>query len=188
MTSGDFAVGLSTIITGLAITVILAALHGLLVNRRKVKWDWVAVLAAVYVFMLIVGSWGVSFRTLGNRSINPPLWVFLLLLGEIIPMYLAARAVLPDQLLDEGVNLGSHYALVSRYLWASVAVSFILYLAWGFAKLGLTQQMQQQWLVIAQVLAIMPLIVFGNRRVHELLVPVVFLLFCVHHLNEPLFA
>jgi hypothetical protein len=96
--------------------------------------------------------------------------------------------VLPDQLLDEGVNLGSHYALVSRYLWASVAVSFILYLAWGFAKLGLTQQMQQQWLVIAQVLAIMPLIVFRNRRVHELLVPVVFLLFCVHHLNEPLFA
>jgi hypothetical protein len=147
-----------------------------------------AVLAAVYVFMLIVGSWGVSFRTLGNRSINPPLWVFLILLGEIVPMYRAARAVLPDQLLDEGVDLGSHYALVSRYLWASVAVSFILYVAWGLAKWGLAQEMQRQWLVIAQVVCIVPLILFRNRRVHELLVPVVFLLFCFHHLNEPLFA
>jgi hypothetical protein len=188
MSSGDFAVGLSTIITGLAITVMLASLHGLLVNRRKVRWDWVAILAALFVFMLIVGSWGVSFKALGNRSINPPLWVFLILLGEIIPMYLAARAALPDQLLDEGVNLRAHYALVSRYLWASVAVSYTLYLAWGFARWGVGAEMQRQWLVAAQLAVTIPLILFRQRRVHELLVPVIFLLFCFHHLNEPLFA
>ena len=39
MSSGDFAIGLGTIITGLAITVMLANLHALLVNRRKVRWD-----------------------------------------------------------------------------------------------------------------------------------------------------
>jgi hypothetical protein len=188
MSSGDFAVGLSTIITGLAITVMLAALHGLLVNRRKVKWDWVAMVAAVFVFMLIVGSWGVSFKTLGNRDINPPLWVFLILLGEIIPMYLAARAALPDQLLDEGVDLGRHYALVSRYLWASIAASYALYLAWGLARWGVGVAMQRDWLVAAQLAAIVPLLLFRQRRVHELLVPAVLLLFCFHHLNEPLFA
>jgi len=188
MTSGDFAIGLSTIITGLAITVMLASLHALLTNRRKVKWDWVALLAAFYVFILIVGSWGVSFKTLGNRSINPPLWLFLVMLGEIIPLYLAGRAALPDQLLDEGVNLGAHYALVSRYLWSSVAFSYVLFLAWGFAKSGGIGELQQEWLVLAQVMVIIPLILFRQRRVHELLVPVVLLLFCFHHLNEPLFA
>jgi hypothetical protein len=188
MTSGDFAIGLSTIITGLAITVMLASLHALLTNRRKVKWDWLALLAAFYVFILIVGSWGVSFKTLGNRSINPPLWLFLVMLGEIIPLYLAGRAALPDQLLDEGVNLGAHYALVSRYLWSSVAFSYVLFLAWGFAKWGGIGELQQQWLVAAQVIVIIPLILFRQRRVHELLVPVVLLLFCFHHLNEPLFA
>ena len=188
MTSGDFAIGLSTIITGLAITVMLASLHALLVNRRQVRWDWLALLAAFYIFLLIVGSWGVSFRSFGGRSINPPLWLFLIMLGEIIPMYLAARAALPDQLLDEGIDLGRHYALVSRYLWASVAVSYILYVGWGFAKWGATVELQRQWLVIAQVAFVIPLLLFRQRRIHELIVPVVFLLFCFHHLNEPLFA
>jgi hypothetical protein len=188
MSSGDFAVGLSTIITGLAITVILADFHGLLVNRRKVKWDWVAILAALFIFILIVGSWGVSFKMMGNRSINPPLWLFLVLLGEIIPLYLAARTALPDQLLDEGVDLGKHYALVSRYMWSSVAFSYVLFLAWGFAKWGGMGELQRQWPLIAQVIAIIPLILFRQRRVHEILVPLVLLLFCIHHLNEPLFA
>ena len=188
MTSGDFAIGLSTIITGLAMTVMLASLDALLTNRKRVKWDWVALLAAFYIFILIVGSWGVGFKVMANRSINPPLWLFLILLGEIIPLYLAARAALPDQLLDEGVNLGAHYALVSRYMWTSVAFSYALFLAWGFAKWGGMGELRQQWLVLAQVVAIIPLLLFRQRRVHEILVPVVFLLFCFHHLNEPSFA
>jgi hypothetical protein len=48
--------------------------------------------------------------------------------------------------------------------------------------------MQRQWLVMAQLAVIVPLILFRGRRVHELFVPALFVLFCVHHLNEPLFA
>jgi hypothetical protein len=188
MTSGDFAIGLSTIITGLAITVMLANIHGLFVNRRKVKWDWLTLLAALYVFILIVDSWGVSFRTLGNRPINPPLWLFLIMLGDLIPMYLAARAIFPDYLADEGVNLATHYASVSRYLWGALAVSYLLYLGWAMGKFGAIATLQSQWPLFAQFAVVAALVVFRQRRVHELLVPVVFLLFCVHHLNEPLFA
>ena len=187
MTSGDFAIGLSTIISGLAITVMLSSIHALLVNRRKVKWDWVALTAAAFVFMLIVGSWGVGFRILANRPINPPLWLFLFMLGGIIPMYLAARAALPDQLLDEGIDLKAHYHAVSRYLWLSIGVSFLLYVAWAALRLGMAG-LHRQWLVLAQLLFVVPLAVSRRRRVHELLVPVVFALFCLHHLNEPLFA
>ncbi len=187
MTSGDFAIGLSTIITGLAITVMLGSIHALLVNRRKVKWDWVALTAAAFVFMLIVGSWGVSFRILGNRNINPPLWLFLLMLGGIIPMYLAARAALPDQLLEEGVDLKAHYHAVSRYLWLSIGISFLIYVLWDALHVGMAD-LEKQWLVLAQLLFVLPLTVSRRRRVHEMLVPVVFALFCLHHLNEPLFA
>jgi len=63
-----------------------------------------------------------------------------------------------------------------------------LFLAWGFTKWGGMGELRQQWLVLAQVVAIIPLILSRQRRVHELLVPVVLLLFCIHHLNEPLFA
>ena len=188
MTSGDFAIGLGTIITGLAITVMLANLHGLLVNRRKVRWDWLTLLAALVVFMLIVGSWGVSFRTFGNRAINPPLWLFLFMLGDIIPMYLAARAIFPDYLADEGVNLAEHYASVSRFLWASLGLSYFLYAAWNAVHLGAGEALRTQWLLLAQLAAMLPLILFRQRRVHEILVPAVFFLFCFHHLNAPLFG
>ena len=188
MTSGDFAIGLSTIITGLAITVMLANLHALLVNRRKVRWDWLTLLAAAFVFMLIVDSWGVSFRQLANRPINPPLWLFLIMLGDIIPMYLAARAIFPDYLTDEGVNLAKHYAEISRFLWGSLLFSYALFLAWSVSKFGGAQVMQNDWLLAAQLVVAIPLVIVGWRRVHELLVPLIFVLFCIHHLNEPLFA
>jgi hypothetical protein len=188
MTSGDFAIGLSTIITGLAITVMLANLHALLVNRRRVRWDWLTLLAASLVFMLIVDSWGVSFRQLANRPINPPLWLFLIMLGDIIPMYLAARAVFPDYLTDEGVNLATHYAEISRFLWSSLAFSYALYLAWSVWKFGAVRVMQNDWLLAAQMAVAIFLLLVRQRRAHELLVPVVVLLFCFHHLNEPLFA
>jgi len=185
MTSGDFAIGLSTIITGLALTVMLANIHGLLVNRRKVRWDWLTLIAATFVFMLIVGSWGVSFRLLGNRQINPPLWQFLIMIGDLVPMYLAARAIFPDYLTDEGVNLAAHYAEISRYLWASIAISYLLYLGFMLSKLGADQKLG---LVALQLLVVVPLVFVRSRRVHALLVPLLTLLFCFHHLNERLFA
>ena len=188
MSSGDFAIGLGTIITGLAITVMLANLHALLVNRRKVRWDWIVLLTAALVFMLIVGSWGVSFRTLGNRAVNPPLWLFLFMLLDIIPMYLAARAVFPDYLADEGVNLADHYASVSRYIWVSIGISYVLFALWNAAHMGGEETVRTQALLIAQIVAIVPLILSRSRRVHGFMVPIVVLLFCVHHLNERLFA
>jgi hypothetical protein len=48
--------------------------------------------------------------------------------------------------------------------------------------------MQNDRLLAAQLLVAIPLVLIGRRRVHELLVPVIVLLFCIHHLNEPLFA
>ena len=188
MTSGDFAIGLGTIITGLAITVMLANLHALLENRRKVRWDWLTLLAAALVFTLIVGSWGVSFRTFANREINPPLWLFLFMLGDIIPLYLAARAIFPDYLTDEGVNLAKHYDSVSRFLWASVGLSYFLYVGWAAVRFGAGEMLRSQALLLAQLAVIVPLILFRQRRLHELLVPAVFLLFSIHHLNEPLFG
>src|SRR5262245_1133905 len=40
MPSGDFAIGLMTIITGLAIADMVASTHLLLMHRARVQWDW----------------------------------------------------------------------------------------------------------------------------------------------------
>src|SRR5215212_7321951 len=85
--------------------------------------------------MLIVSSWGISYRTMGNQMINPPLWLFVIGLSQIIPLYLAARASLPDAVDDQGVDLAAHYGEVRRYFWASVGFTYLMFVAYGAVTL-----------------------------------------------------
>lgn len=188
MPSGDFAIGLMTIITGLAIADMVSSTHGLLMHRARVRWDWLAVLAALLIFLLIVSSWGISYRTMGNQMINPPLWLFVIGLSQIIPVYLAARASLPDAVDEKGVSLAAHYAEVSRYFWATLAFTYLMFLAYGVTTMGPGALLGPLLSPAAQLLMMATLFIVPSRRVHALLVPVIFLLFCYDHLLSPMFA
>ena len=61
MSGGGYLLGLILVITGLAISDLIVSLHGVLMNRHKVKWDWLALLAAAYIFLMIVNSWESAF-------------------------------------------------------------------------------------------------------------------------------
>jgi hypothetical protein len=134
--SGDYAIGLLTIITGLAIADVVTSLHLLLVNRSRVQWDWLSLLATLFIVILIVAIWGISYSSIGARNYNPPLWEFAARLGQIIPMYLAARAVLPDVVGPKGVSLADHYLTVCRYFWASVMLTYAIYLGFLMDQWG----------------------------------------------------
>ncbi|HXG80815.1 MAG TPA: hypothetical protein VNJ05_03355 [Sphingomicrobium sp.] len=188
MLSGDFAIGLMTIITGLAIADMVASTHLLFMHRERVRWDWLAVLAAVYIFMLIVSSWGISYRTMGNQMINPPLWMFVVGLSQIIPLYLSARASLPDTVDENGVSLATHYSEVSRYFWASVGFTYLMFVAYGVTILGPAVLIGSYLSPFAQLLMMVALMVTTNRRVHVVLVPIIVLLFCYDHLLSPMFS
>ena len=188
MLSGDFAIGLMTIITGLAIADMIASTHGLLMHRTRVDWDWLAILAAIFVFMLIVSSWGISYRTMGNQMINPPLWLFILGLSQIIPLYLSARASLPDAVDDKGVSLATHYAEIRRYFWMSVAFTYLMFIAYGVFILGPGILLGSYLSPTLQLLMMVVLIAVADRRVHAVLVPAIILLFCYNHLFHAMFS
>lgn len=188
MLSGDFAIGLMTIITGLAIADMVASTHVLFMNRRRVRWDWLAILTAVYIFMLIVSSWGISYRTMGNQMINPPLWLFVIGLSQIIPLYLSARASLPDAVEEKGVSLATHYADIRRYFLASVGFTYLMFVAYGVVILGPAVLLGSYWPPFAQLLMMIALIAVADRRVHATLVPIIVLLFCYDHLLSPMFS
>lgn len=189
MSGGEYLLGLILIITGLAITDIVVSLHGILLNRDKVKWDWLALLATAYIFLMIVNSWGLSFQAFNSEKVNPPLWQFLELLGQIIPLYLAARASLPDHLPDDGVDLAAHYARVSRYFWSAIAATLVLYLVGAMFHTGtIIPAIEERLGAAAQLLLIVPLIVSSARRVHSVFVPLVVAVFCYDHLTVPLFG
>jgi hypothetical protein len=68
MTSGEFVIGLMTIITGLAIADMIVSLHGLLLNRHRITWDWLSLLVALLVFLTIVATLGRLFSRLCQRA------------------------------------------------------------------------------------------------------------------------
>jgi hypothetical protein len=188
MLSGDFAIGLMTIITGLAIADMVASTHVLFMNRQRIEWDWLAILTALFIFLLIVSSWGISYRTMGNQMINPPLWMFVIGLSQIIPLYLSARASLPDEVGEKGISLAAHYAEVRRYFWAAVAFTYLMFVAYGAVILGPGVLLSSYLSPSAQLVMMVVLIAVANRRIHVLLVPIIVLLFCYDHLLGPMFS
>ena len=189
MSGGGYLLGLILVITGLAISDLVVSLHGVLMHRRKVKWDWLALLAAAYIFLMIVNSWGVSFRAFKGDDVNPPLWQFLELIWQIIPLYLAARAALPDIVSAEGVDLAAHYASVSRYFWSAIGLTLLLYLVGvSFYRGAVLPVLREDWGAVAQLVLVTVLIVFARREFHRIVVPLVMVLLCVDHLMRPLFG
>ena len=188
MSGGEYLLGLILIITGLAISDLVVSLHGVLINRAKVRWDWLAMLAAAYIFLMIVNSWGIAFRAYSHDDSNPPLWEFLELLGQIIPLYLAARAALPDE-CNEETDLAAHYAHISRYFWTAVATTLVLYfIGVTFGRGTLLPTIEANLGAAAQLALIIPLVIWKGRRLHALIVPLIMIVFCIDHLTQPMFG
>jgi hypothetical protein len=184
MDSSNYLLGLFVIITGLAIADIIVSLHGILLNRRIVKWDWLTLLAAAFIFLLIVVSWGLSFQAWHQQDANPTIWAFLVTLCQFIPLYLAARASLPDEVPEQGVDLAEHYAHVMRYLWSAVAVTYALYLLAVILTRPFTEELlRERWNGTVQLILMLVLIAVPKRSVHQIIVPVIMALFIFDHLT-----
>jgi hypothetical protein len=183
MAGGDYILGLLTIVTGLAISDMIVSLHGLLVNRRQIKWDWLALIAAAFVLVIIVDTWRISYHALEDAVKGPPIWIFLIILAMMIGLYLAARAALPDSVtIGEPFDLGSYYDFVDRYLWSALAVPFGGVLLFGgldiiyFGKMLNPDHFLQALMVFPVLLA---LVIWPNRKLHRIVVPLIFIWFCV---------
>ena len=118
------------------------------------------------------------------RCVNPTIWSFVITLGQIIPLYLAARASLPDEVPPEGVDLAEHYAHVSRYFWSAVAVTYGLYLLAVMTSHPLSEQLLRERLNgTVQLILMLLLIAVPQRRVHAVVVPIIMILFVFDHLT-----
>ena len=80
------------------------SLHRLLRNRRRVRWDWVAPLAALVILVELFNLWW-SWRNFTGNSLADvaPYFVVMVLL------FLTASAALPDHVPDEGIDLGAYF-------------------------------------------------------------------------------
>src|SRR5215213_310860 len=129
MSGADFIVGLLTIVTGLAICDMIVSLHGLLINRHHVKWDWLAPVSAAFVVLAIINTWRMTYVAFQDAERGPAIWVFLLILVQNVGLYLAARTALPDKVaLGETFDLADYYDFIDRYLWSALLTAYAAYI------------------------------------------------------------
>jgi hypothetical protein len=158
----------AAVILGLAVSDLAISLHRLLGAGARVKWDWLAPLAAIVAFLKIVTQWW-SWRAAEALARG---LTFEMFVGELVGMvllFLLAAASLPDEVPHgEPVDLAAHYALVSRRYW-------ILFLAHWLVLNGVSSWAQMQltgarfnWLAPAYLLAPLALamVFIRNRGVH----------------------
>jgi hypothetical protein len=92
------------VILGLAIADMATSLHKLLRNRKRVQWDWVAPLAALVILVEIFNLWWIWRKFTGDSiSDVAPYFIVLILL------FLTASATLPDEVPEDGIDLGRYF-------------------------------------------------------------------------------
>lgn len=182
MSGADYILGLLAIVTGLAISDMIVSLHGLLINRRHVTWDWLPAVAASIVLLLIINTWRISYVAFHDAERGPPIWVFIMILAQNIGLYLAARAVLPDRVnIGEPVDLRAYYEAVGRYLWLAVALAYSMFIVLSALEPIFLGKMQFPIVFVHALLGfpvILALATWPRRKLHQIVVPLFFLWVC----------
>jgi len=124
----DYALGLVSILVGLALADVAASLHRLLRQARLVRWDGRVILCVVLVIITITGMW---FEVWSVRDVKAVLSYpfYLSFFVEFMVLFLVCAACLPDE-PGESCDLGVFYEKNRTYLWSLFALfqtSFFLH-------------------------------------------------------------
>jgi hypothetical protein len=108
----EYITALVAVVIGLAIADLATSLHRLLRHRNKVRWDWVSPLAALLILAELFNLWW-RWRGFEGTTTAEVIPYFL----ALILIYLTASITLPDEIPDEGIDLGRYFDENRRYFW-----------------------------------------------------------------------
>jgi hypothetical protein len=134
MRAFEYALGLFSVLVGLAIADIATSFHRLARGRQAVRWDPLAIAAALYALLTAIGMW---FDLWGVRNVSGArhFFFYLLMIVELFLVFLIAAASLPDD-LQSGSDLREYYALNRRYFWGLIALFQVGYILLGLYFVG----------------------------------------------------
>ena len=121
----EYLLLLTAVILGLAVCDLAVSLHRLLAASGRVRWDWLAPLAALVAFLKIVSQWWTFFNA-GPLAKGLTFEMFLGVLVSSVLLFLLAADALPDEVHEGWIDLRQHYATVRRRFWLLFAAQWLL--------------------------------------------------------------
>jgi hypothetical protein len=120
----EYLAAFVTIVLALAVSDLLISLHRLLRARHRVNWRPLPLLFALFVLLtLLTGFFELWALTEVERM---SYYGLLFYVGLYFPLFLAACAVLPDDVPETGVDLGHFYQAEKSYVAALMILGLIL--------------------------------------------------------------
>lgn len=132
--SFEYAMGVFSVLIGLAVADIATSFHRLLRRKAAVSWDPLALLATFYAMCLAVSMW-FDIWGVRNFAATRHFLFYLVLVADLFVLFLIAAASLPDDASD-GTDLRDYYAHNRRYFWSLVGIFQVAYLALGLYFVG----------------------------------------------------
>jgi hypothetical protein len=118
-----------TIVLALAISDMVMSTHRLVMARRRVKWDALALLAAIYVFLMVLSEF---FSLWNNADVAYVPFFYLVLLVVVSGVSaMAAFTVLPDAVPEGTFDLRVYYDGNRRYLWLILSLALNNFAGWS---------------------------------------------------------
>ncbi|HLI65774.1 MAG TPA: hypothetical protein VKU90_05360 [Caulobacteraceae bacterium] len=164
----EYLLILAAVILGLALSDLALSLHRLLSAGRRVRWDWLAPLAAIVAFLKIVTQWWAWFSGAGIAKTL----TFEMYVGELagaLLLFLLAAAALPDEAGEDKIDLAAHYAAVSRRYWLLFAAQWIVLTAvnlWAVLHVAGPHKLEVFWPAWFVLPVTLSLVFIKNRWWH----------------------
>jgi hypothetical protein len=130
----EFALGLFAVLIGLAIADVATSFHRLMRAQPRVRWDPLALVAALFAVVITVGMW-FDLWAIRNATSVRHFFLYLALVGCFFLLFLIAASSLPDE-ASEGTDLREFYDRNRRYFWSLITVFEIIYVAFGIHFIG----------------------------------------------------
>lgn len=119
----EYLLTFAAIILALAVSDLVVSLHRLLAAGAKVKWDWLAPLAALTAFLKILTQWWAWYELRGQAG-AVTFELFALLVASVAVLFLMASASLPDEAGDAILSLRGYFERVSRRYFLLLALNY----------------------------------------------------------------
>ena len=134
MRAFEYALGLFSVLIGLAIADIATSFHRLVRSKQAVTWDPLALLGTLYAMLIAIGMW---FDLWGVRNVTGArhFFFYLLMVADLFVVFLIAAASLPDD-PESGRHLREFYSRNRQYFWTLIALFQLGYILFGLYFAG----------------------------------------------------
>ena len=168
MTPFEYALGLFSVLVGLALADIAQKAHRLVRHARTISWDGRAILATLLVIVVIISLWFAVWN-IRERAEILVFGFYLTLFLEMMLLFVLAANSLPD---DAGpdCDMSAFYEGNSRTFWLSFAafqLSFAAHWVYFTRFLGSVQD----WAVVIGPFAAFLLLAFIRKKALHYLLP-----------------